>query len=69
MASHKSRIRRPRGKLLGMARYSTSPEMTEEEMAVLILQAQDEERLGQVVRCDDEGELRKFFADIHAQRE
>jgi hypothetical protein len=37
-------------------------------MAVLILQAQEEERLGRVVRCDDEGELRKFFADIHAHR-
>ena len=51
-----------------MARYPTSSEMTEAEMAVLILQAQEEERLGQVTRCDDEGELREFFADIRAHR-
>jgi hypothetical protein len=37
-------------------------------MAVLVLQAQDEEKLGQVIRCDDEEELRGFFADIRANR-
>jgi hypothetical protein len=42
--------------------------MSESEMAALILQAQEEERLGQVIRCDDEGELREFFADIRAHR-
>ena len=51
-----------------MDHYPTSPEMTEAEMAVRILQAQEDERLGQVVRCDSEGELRKFFADIHVHR-
>jgi hypothetical protein len=50
-----------------MARSSTRSEMTEAEMAVLIRQGQEEERLGQVVRCDNEGDLRTFFADIHAR--
>jgi hypothetical protein len=47
-----------------MARPSTSSEMNESEMAALLLKAQEEERLGQVIRCDDAGELREFLADI-----
>jgi hypothetical protein len=50
----------------GMA--STGSEMTESEMAALLLQAQEEERLGKVIRCDDAGELREFLADIRAHR-
>jgi len=50
-----------------MAQPSTRSEMTEAEMAVLIRQGQEEERLGEVARCDNEGELRKFFAEIHAR--
>jgi hypothetical protein len=42
--------------------------MSESEMAALLLQAHEEERLGQVIRCDDEMELREFFADIRAHR-
>ena len=37
-------------------------------MAALLLKAQEEERLGQVTRCDDAGELREFLADIRAHR-
>lgn len=51
-----------------MARSSSGSEMSEAEMAVLVLQAQEEERLGQVIRCDDEEGLRGFFADIRAHR-
>ena len=42
--------------------------MNESEMAALLLQAQEEERLGQVIRCDDAEELREFLADIRAHR-
>jgi hypothetical protein len=42
--------------------------MTEEEMAVRIRQAQEEERLGQLVGCNNEEELREIFTDIHAHR-
>jgi hypothetical protein len=52
----------------GMARPCTNSEMSESEMAALLLKAQEEERLGQVTRCDDPGELREFLADIRAHR-
>ena len=52
----------------GMARPPTGSEMSEPEMAALLLKAQEEERLGQVTRCDDPGELREFLADIRAHR-
>ena len=42
--------------------------MSESEMAALLLKAQEEERLGQVTRCDDAAELREILADIRAHR-
>ncbi len=42
--------------------------MNESEMATLLLKAQEEERLGQVIRCDDAEEVRDLFADISARR-
>jgi hypothetical protein len=38
--------------------------MNESEMATLLLKAQEEERLGQIIRCDDVEEVRDLFCDI-----
>jgi hypothetical protein len=51
-----------------MTRPSARSEMDESEMAALLLKAQEEERLGQVIRCDDAVAVREFFADIRAHR-
>jgi hypothetical protein len=42
--------------------------MNESEMAALLLKAQEEERRGQVIRCDDAEELRELLADLRAHR-
>ena len=57
--------------MLGMSaiRYMDFYGMTEEDMAALVRQAQEEQKLGQLVRCDTEGELRAFFAEIDAHQE
>jgi hypothetical protein len=54
---------------VGVARNATRSDMTEEDMAALVRQAQEEQKLGQLVRCDTEGELRAFFAEIDAHQE
>jgi hypothetical protein len=54
--------------IMGMTRSSARSEMNESEMATLLLKAQEEERLGQVIRCDGAEELRDLFADIRAHR-
>jgi hypothetical protein len=51
-----------------VTRSSARSEMDESEMAALLLKAQEEERLGQVIRCDDAEEVRDLFADIRAHR-
>jgi hypothetical protein len=40
--------------------------MDESEMATLLLKAQEEERLGEVIRCDSAEEVRDLSADIRA---
>ena len=49
-----------------MTRTSARSEMNESEVAALLLKAQEEERLGQVIHCDDAEAVRELFADIHA---
>ena len=51
-----------------MTRSSARSEMNESEMAALLLKAQEEERLGQVIHCDDAEAVRELFADIRAHR-
>jgi hypothetical protein len=41
--------------------------MNESEMATLLLKAQEEERLDQVIRCDSAEEVRDLFTDIRSQ--
>jgi hypothetical protein len=45
---------------------SVPSEMNESEMAALLLKAQKEEKLGQVIHCDDAEAVRELFADIRA---
>jgi hypothetical protein len=54
--------------IVRMTRSSARSEMNESEMAALLLKAQEEERLGQVIHCDDTEAVREFFADIRAHR-
>ena len=51
-----------------MTRSSARSELNESEMAALLLKAQEDERLGQVIRCDDAEAVRELFADIRAHR-
>jgi hypothetical protein len=51
-----------------MSHPATRSDVTEEEMASLINQAQKEEKLGLLVSCDSEAELRAVFEDIDAKR-
>jgi hypothetical protein len=61
-------LRSPAGMIVSMTRSSARSEMNESEMAALLLKAQEEERLGQVIRCDDAEAVRELFADIRAHR-
>jgi hypothetical protein len=60
-------IRSPHGKVIRMTQSSSRSEMNESEMATLLLKAQEEERLGQIVRCDSADEVRDLLADIRSQ--
>jgi hypothetical protein len=60
-------IRSPHSKVVRMTRSSSRSEMNESEMATLLLKAQEEERLGQVIRCDSAEEVRDLITDIRSQ--
>jgi hypothetical protein len=64
----KQPLRSPPGIVARMTQSSARSEMNESEMATLLLKAQEEERLDQVIRCDGAEELRDLFADIRAHR-
>jgi len=61
-------LQSPHGMIVRMTRSSTRSEMNESEMAALLLKAQEEERLGQVIQCDDAEAVRELFAEIRAHR-
>ncbi len=48
-----------------VTRQATVPELTEEQMARRLEEAQAEERDGRLVGCHDEAELREFFGTLH----
>lgn len=50
-----------------MTRQATVPDLTEEQMARRIDEAQADERDGRLVRCHDEAEVRELFGTLHQQ--